>query len=468
MRIQSAMQNVSANEPHLSTLEQISPQAYIRFILCFGHHSAFPHDEATQILRQGLKATAAKIPVLNSIVVPVSDSNGRETQDLRQEEVTMFSVKDLRSTRLDFGEIRSQRFPSQLFDGEMLCRTGVFAVPGSRVPPFLVQANLITGGLLLGISVWHGALDGTGITAILRTWAQNCYAIQDPESKKSDTFTLSADAFDKSRLSKVSDIERKSVDDHPEFLLLPEAPTTLPPALTQTLKTTIFHISPASISALKELASPKNSSSPQKEYSWISTNTAVSALTWRSIIATTYAHEYPITDSISMFCSPLNARKRMDPPLAPDLLASAWCFQDSRLPIKSLLEANLADIALVIRKATDRVDTTYIDSLISMIDGVPNPSLLMPLAFTDVLKTCSMLTSWAGFAMYNFDWGSALGGKCERVRTASSGMFNGMQVVLPELTKDMGGGLEVVVGMEDDALERLKRDELWMQFARLL
>lgn len=54
------------------------------------------------------------------------------------------------------------------------------------------------------------------------------------------------------------------------------------------------------------------------------------------------------------------------------------------------------------------------------------------------------------------------------MRTVSSGMFNGLQVVLPELTKDMGGGLEVVVGMEDDALESLKGDELWMRFAGLL
>lgn len=70
--------------------------------------------------------------------------------------------------------------------------------------------------------------------------------------------------------------------------------------------------------------------------------------------------------------------------------------------------------------------------------------------------------------MYNFDWGTALGGKCERVRTVASGMFNGMPVVLPELTKEMGGGLEVVVGLEDDVMERLKRDELWMMYAKLL
>lgn len=462
------MQCYSAEVPHLSTLEQISPQAYVRFILCFGLPSGFTHDELTQILRQGLEATAVEIPVLNCLIVSVTDSHGRETKDLLQGDGTMFSIKDLTCNEMEFGTIRSQGFPSHFFDGELLCPTDVFAAPGSPVPVFLAQANLITGGLLLGLSAWHGALDGTAITTILGSWAQSCYTIQEPQKKSLDLYTLAADAFDKSRLSKSSLNEGGTIDHHPEFLLLPETPTSLPPGLAQTLKTHIFYLSPTSIAALKELASPKNSANAGKGHTWVSTNTAISALVWKSIMTATYAHQLPNTDTVCRFTSPLDARKRMDPPLPPNLVAGAWCFQDSSLPIKSLLEASLADIGLIVRENIDRVDSKYIDSLISMIDKSPNPSLLLPVAFTDVLKTCSMMTSWTGFRMYDFNWGSALGGTCERVRTAASGMFNGMQVVLPELTKEMGGGLEIVVGLEDDALERLKGDETWMRFAELV
>ena len=411
--------------------------------------------------------TAAKIPVLNSVAVTVTDSNGRETRDLFQAGIDTFTVKDLTDTSLDYDAIRSQGFPSQVFDGETLCRTGVFAVPGSPVPVFLAQANYITGGLLLGLSIWHGALDGTAITQVLRQWAQNCRALQDPEDKDHKVSTLSGAAFDKSRLSKVSANREVSIKDHPEFLLLPEVPTSPPPAATRTLKTEIFHISPASVSTLKNIASPKNASSPETEYSWISAHTAISALIWRSVMVATYAHEHPIPDSVSIFASSMNARNRIEPPLVPDLLASAYCFHDSRLPIKALLEASLADIALVVRKATDKIDSEYIDSLITMIDGIQNRSLLMPLVFMDVLRTCSIMTSWARFPIYDFDWGSAMGGKCERVRTVSTGMFNGMHVLLPELLADMGGGLEIVVGLEDDVMERLKEDGVWTRFARL-
>ena len=461
------MQDNSSNENHLSTLEQISPQAYTRCILCFRLQSGVPHEDVTRILRESLATTAAKIPALNSVAVTLIDSNGRETKDLRQAEIDLFTVKDLTHTSLDYDTIRSKSFPSQVFDGETLCRTGVFAVPGSPVPVFQAQANFITGGLFLGLSVWHGALDGTAITEVLHQWAQNCRALQDPEDKDHKVSTLSVAAFDKSRLSKVSVNKKVTIKDHPEFLLLPEVPASPPPAATQMLKTEIFHISPESASALKDLASPENASSPQKEHSWISTHTATDALIWQSVMNATYAHEHPVPDKVSIFASPLNARNRMKPPLAPDLFASVWCFQDSRLSIKTLLEASLADIALVVRKSTDKINSEYIDSLITMIDGIQNRSLLIPSVFMDVLKTCSMLTSWAKFPIYDFDWGSVMGGRCERVRTVSSGMFNGMHVLLPELPAEMGGGLEIVVGLEDDVMERLKADRVWTRFARL-
>lgn len=74
------MQHSSANVPHLSTLEQNSAQAYIRFIFCFRLPLSFTYDEHTRILRQGLEATAAEIPASNSVIILVADSDGREME----------------------------------------------------------------------------------------------------------------------------------------------------------------------------------------------------------------------------------------------------------------------------------------------------------------------------------------------------------------------------------------------------
>lgn len=100
-----------------------------------------------------------------------------------------------------------------------------------------------------------------------------------------------------------------------------------------------------------------------------------------------------------------------------------------------------------------------------MIDNIPNPALLVPTAFIDVTQSSTMLTSWATFPMYDFDWGDALGGRCERVRTAAAGMFNGMTVVLPQLPESTGGGIEVCMIGEEEELEALKEDPMWVSYA---
>ena len=74
---------------------------------------------------------------MNNIVVSVVDSKERETKDLRYEDVTMLSVKGLMNRGLDFEKIRSDGFPSYVFDNELLCSTGVFTAPGFSVPVFL-------------------------------------------------------------------------------------------------------------------------------------------------------------------------------------------------------------------------------------------------------------------------------------------------------------------------------------------
>ena len=456
---------MAAQVQSLSLLEQISPQAYTRFVLCFKIDSKSQTEKITSILQQALEATATSIPSLKRVAVPIEDHRGRKRYGTGHEDVKLLTVKNLIGDSWDYDSIRSQGFPALAFDGDVLHRTGIFADPAFQIPVFLAQANFVPGGLLLAISTWHGAFDGTAITHILRLWAQNSHALQEEQENFRAHHISAPECFDKFNLSASS--KKATIADHPEFILLPEPPIELPPTATKVLKTEIFYFSPSALTSLKESASPKHASSPQNDYTYTSTNIALSALIWRSIMVATYHSETPPPETQSTFCSPLDARRRTHPPLSEDLIASAWCFQCSHLPMTTLLnpDFNLADTALIIRKSTDGINTAYINSLISMIDSIPNPAQLIPVAFLDVLKTSAMLTSWATFPLYDFNWGNALGEKCERVRTTANGMFNGMAVVLPQLSKEMGGGLEVVIGGDDEVLEALRNDEVWRMYA---
>ena len=63
----------------------------------------------------------------------------------------------------------------------------------------------------------------------------------------------------------------------------------------------------------------------------------------------------------------------------------------------------------------------------------------------DLLGRGTITTSWACFPLYECEWGSAFGCKCERVRAPRGGMFNGLQTVLPMLPERLGGGCEVMI-----------------------
>lgn len=60
------------------------------------------------------------------------------------------------------------------------------------------------------------------------------------------------------------------------------------------------------------------------------------------------------------------------------------------------------------------------------------------------------------------EWGSLIG-KVESTRLPGAA-FDGLCIVLPELED---GGLEVLVGLEDGAMGRLRGDEEFKKFARV-
>ncbi len=208
--------------------------------------------------------------------------------------------------------------------------------------------------------------------------------------------------------------------DHPEYVLALEVPKGLPSFMTVPLKVEVFHISPAFLEALKVAATPvikteRHTNGPI----WVSTNDAITALIWRSIMVATYSKtEY------------------MDEPMS----CCALTFATNDLPISSILTPeSLPVMALMVRQSMMKVTAPYIESVVAMMRKVPDFRRFVPRSFVDLLGRDTVMTSWAAFPLYEYDWGPALGGKCERVRAPKLAMFNGLQTVLPALPDHLGG-----------------------------
>lgn len=167
---------------------------------------------------------------------------------------------------------------------------------------------------------------------------------------------------------------------------------------------------------------------------------------------------------ISVFNIAIDGRERTDPPIHQSTLGCFLEYVAVKAPIREILSsANLADLAILIRKAIQRADNQFTDDVITLVEKLEDVNQLFPTAFLDVPGSHCVQTSWVKFDLYSLDWGSLLGGRIDSVRAPHVGVINGLQVVLPVLPD---GGIEVLVGVEASCLDRLLHEPLWTKFAK--
>lgn len=226
----------------------------------------------------------------------------------------------------------------------------------------------------------------------------------------------------------------------------------------------VFYFSPEARAAIKAEASPSNATGPTDQ-TWVSTNDALSALVWRTVMAAQFPLEdmEPGSDPVSVYNIAIDGRLRTGRPIHPRTLGCFLGWVAPSMPIRAMLTtASLADVALLVRGALLGAGGRHTDDVAAVAEGLDDVDRLVPTAFLDVPGRNCVQSSWAGFELYGLDWGRALGGRIEAVRAPDVGVINGAQIVLPVLPD---GGIEVLVGVERSCLHRLVLDPLWMRFA---
>lgn len=172
----------------------------------------------------------------------------------------------------------------------------------------------------------------------------------------------------------------------------------------------VFYFSPEKLAALKEEASPPNATKNKKTSAsstnggasccngdddetvpaWISTNDAVSALLWRTVMAVQNPIEsLPVGDAaadpVSAFAIAIDARRRTDPPVHPKALGCFLAYVGVEMPIRAMLTGPLADVAVAIRRAVARAGSrAYTDEVVALVHGLEDLDRLVVKAFTDV------------------------------------------------------------------------------------
>ncbi|KAL4930443.1 transferase family-domain-containing protein [Aspergillus undulatus] len=456
-------------EHQLTALERIGPKGYLRYVFPFQLEDNYDLDKVARVLRAGYEALTRRIIEVGCEAVPDPDSKQKGVMKLQKLDdsnvdkgVAGIVVKDLRDSFPEtYEELKEKNFPVASFDADTVCRRSVWPVPGERLPISLVQANFIQGGLLLSWCIFHMAGDGTSFYVWTKVWAEECRRAQgiditDPVELPDAIWT------DRKQVEKPSGRNAGRIEDHPEYTLLPFTPPGAPPKMMSlSHRGQVFYFSPESLAALKAEASPANATEPSDQ-SWISTNDALSALVWRTVMAVQSPLETLDGDPVSVFNIAIDGRQRTNPRVHPNTLGCFLEYVAVSAPIRKMLTTlSIADLAILIRKAILRAGEEFTDDVVTLVEKLEDVDRLAPTAFLDVPGYNCVQSSWVGFELYGLDWGPRLGNKIASVRVPHVGVINGNQTVLPALPD---GGMEVVVGVETSCVERLLNDPLITKF----
>ncbi|KAJ1709591.1 alanine--tRNA ligase [Aspergillus flavus] len=454
--------------PTLTAIERIGPKGYVRYIFPFQLDDDYDIDEVSRVLRAAYAATQRRVPAMACEAVP--DMNTKQAgvlklQKLDDEAIEDIVIQDLRVSDTfptSYAELKSNSFPVASLDADLLCRRSVWPSAGERLPISLVQANFIRGGLLLNWCTLHLVGDGTSYFTWMKIWAEECRRAQGlyiPEPVELPPAVVR----DRERVMRSSGRNLGLLESHPEYTLLPFTPSSAPPKMmAQNHRAQVFYFSPEALQALKAEASPVNTSVPSDQ-KWISTNDALSALLWRTVMKVQWPWEILEGDPISVFNIAIDGRLRTEPPVHPDTLGCFLEYVAVSVPIRKIVgSTNIADLAILIRKAILKADKQFTDDLVALIEKLEDVDRLVPTAFLDVPGFNCVQTSWINFKLYSLDWGSLLGHNIGAVRLPHVGIINGLQVVLPA---PPDGGMEILVGVEESCLDKLLQDPLWMKYA---
>ena len=457
----------ASHNVRLSPIDQMIVRVYVIHILCFPLPPGTDHQAVYSNLRQGLALTLSEIPFLGGYVIPEEGSRGRVQIQVDNGYGMRFpsrhhtTVSPHDTSPKSYNELKAAHFPTSELDSEKLSPLGM--VPTSSTSAVMAaQANFLTGGLLLTACIHHSASDATALASILKVWANNTRRVTQVD-KIPPPAAIDWRAMDRSPL--MSGRPDAHLKNHPEFRVREQTKVT---ALERvgTLSSCppksygIFYFSPSLLRQLKAASAPADPTEP-----WISTNDALCALLWRHISRARGLGSSPCErHDIVQFTCAVQGRRRLSPPMPDNFLGNLVVCCVAKLDIETLTSASspLYNVARSIRSAVARVDDEYLRSVIGVVEALPDITQLEITSYDDPGRSI-VVSSVADMGLHELDWGAGVG-RLDTMRTAAQPDTGGIGAggIYSRLAD---GGLEVVLGIEREAMAALRADGVFMKYA---
>lgn len=349
--------------------------------------------------------------------------------------------------------LRRASFPFVMLDEDTIAPIRTLSGGSCDASPvFLIQATFITGGLLLTFVGQHNAMDMTGQGRIINLLEKAChnndFTSEEIESGNPDRRTIIPllDPSFEPGPELNCQMARPTVSEPDD----PKLPLT-PPKCSWAY----FTFPQMALSDVKSIAAATLPTSA----SYISTDDALSAFIWQSIIRARFPRLSPNTPVT--FARAIDPRRYLGiPPTYPGLVQNMTYHTYTA---RELVDAPLGAVALHLRLAVDpkTSDLGYrTRALATFLDRSPDKSIVSVTATMD-LSTDIMLSSWAKENFYDLDFNLGLG-KPEAVRRPQ---FTPVESLLYLMPKTLDGEISAAICLRDEDMRRLRGDEYFVKYA---
>lgn len=425
--------DVFGQNPKLSRL-------YTQLCFCFPVPDSSPGTQSSIVshLKSGLERLTASFPWVAGQVVQEDGI----FKVVPFEKTPILAIEDFSNDVPTFEEYRKAGFPFRILDERIISARNT--LPERFNEPalvFLLQANFITGGLLLVFSARHNCMDMAGQGQVIHLFAKAC---------REEPFT--AEELRIGNLPRRNAIPLLTNHRLIQEQISPEPPTVVEKGKQGPAVWANILFSGTSISTLKSFAM---SSIPS---GFISTDDVLSALLWQAITRARLPRLASCQDST--FERQVDARKYLGLPAT--YVGNAVYKTSTTLSIQMILNESVGTVAAHLRASLNRREiadkvlgeATLLSQNLSSTAKIPTTSIEAAPPRPKIPPTDIKMSSWAKGGCYELVFGNSLG-KVEAVRRPRFEAWEGLAYLLP---KRGDGEIAAAVCLREEDLGRLKND----------
>lgn len=373
-------------------------------------------------------------------------------------------VKDVTGLCLSLDAILSAGVPMTVLDGDVLAvRKGlpdIYDEEEEPAPVFIIQANIIEGGLILAFQGNHSTMDMNGMGRIIRLYAKALCGepfsdVELEQGNRDRRYVIKLLAPEDEKV----DISRFLVKSSPDDTSKVNPP---PPDL----RWVYFHFSGTKLAELKTVASGPTGGDPgEGALQWISTDDALSALICQRVTAARMKRKEK-NGQQAVFCRCVNARRFLEPPIPKEYLGHmVTCIYTPVCLDSTTTTSDLPTLARRMRDELLNIRSLEIQSLATALNESDDKGRLSYGSPVDMSGWDLMISSFSGLGLNQTDFGAVLGGSplfSKRPR------FTPLESLIYFMPKTSDGDVDVACCFRVEDIETLRNDPHFLRYAEYL